>query len=166
MEKLKKKEKPLVNKKYPLQKFPGKGGWTFVVIPEVLQDKKAPFGWVKVKGHIDDFEIKNYRLMPMGNGKLFLPVKAEIRKKINKQGGDWVNVILFADDSALAIPEELLLCLKDEPLAYKTFLGYTEGEQKAFIDWISSAKKEETKVDRIVKTINKLLKKLKFSDME
>jgi hypothetical protein len=32
-------EKPLVNKKYKLQKFPGKGGWTYAMIPEIPQDK-------------------------------------------------------------------------------------------------------------------------------
>ncbi|MFT5385881.1 MAG: hypothetical protein ACI81W_003292, partial [Saprospiraceae bacterium] len=63
-----KKEKPLVNKKYLLQRFPGKGGWTFAEIPEILQNKKAPFGWVCVKGFIDDYELKQYKLMPMGNG--------------------------------------------------------------------------------------------------
>lgn len=98
---MKKKEKPLVNKRYLLEKYPGKGGWTYVSIPEVLRDKSTPFGWVKVKGFIDTFEIKNYRLMPMGNGKLFLPVKAEIRKKINKHAGDWVKIILYADSSSL-----------------------------------------------------------------
>ena len=46
-------EKPLVNKEYILEKFPGKGGWTFASIPEVLQNKNTPFGWVKVKGTID-----------------------------------------------------------------------------------------------------------------
>ena len=61
-------EKPLVNQDYLLQKFPGKGGWTYAEIPEVLQDKHAPFGWVKVKGSIDGYQFKNYRLMPMGNG--------------------------------------------------------------------------------------------------
>ncbi len=101
-------EKPLVNKKYLLEKYPGKGGWTYAAIPEVLQDKHAPFGWVKVKGQIDNFVIKNYKLIPMGTGKLFLPVKSEIRKKINKQAGDWVHVILYADNDPLEIPDELL----------------------------------------------------------
>ncbi len=76
-----KDQKPLVDKEYLLQKYPGKGGWTYAAIPEVLQDKHAWFGWVRVKGFIDHHELKNYRLMPMGNGSLFLPVKAEIRKK-------------------------------------------------------------------------------------
>lgn len=81
-------EKPLLNKEYLLQKFPGKGGWTYAVIPEVLQNKNNPFGWVKVKGSIDDYELKHYKLMPMGNDKLFLPVKAGIRKIIKKQAGE------------------------------------------------------------------------------
>jgi len=158
------KEKPLVNKKYLLEKFQGKGGWTYAAIPEVLQNKNAPFGWVKVKGCIDEVEIKNYKLMPMGNGKLFLPVKAEIRKKIGKKEGDWVHVILFADHDATSIPDELLLCLKDDPTAHETFLSYTDGQQKEFIDWIYSAKTEETKVERMAETLRKLANKKTFRD--
>ena len=54
-------EKPLVDKEYLLEKFPCKGGWTFTIIPEILPDKHSPFGWVKVKGSIDGYKIKNYR---------------------------------------------------------------------------------------------------------
>ncbi|MDO8994492.1 MAG: DUF1905 domain-containing protein, partial [Daejeonella sp.] len=114
-------EKPLVNRKYLLEKYPGKGGWTYAAIPEVLQEKTFPFGWVKVRGWIDDFEIKNYKLMPMGNGKLFLPVKAEIRKKIAKKEGDWVIITLYADTNPIEIPEEFLDCLKTDPVAFEIF---------------------------------------------
>jgi len=159
-------ETPLVNKKYLLEKYPGKGGWTYAAIPEVLQDRNAPFGWVKVRGSIDYHEFKNYRLMPMGNGKLFLPVKAEIRKKIGKKEGDWVNVILYADNTPTEIPDELLLCLLEDPTAHRTFLSYSDGEQKAYVDWIYSAKTDETKVERIAKTLNRLTKGRKFYDKE
>lgn len=159
-------EKPLVNKKYLLEKFQGKGGWTYAQIPEILQNKNSPFGWVKVRGTIDDFEIKNYHLMPMGNGKLFLPVKAGIRKKIGKKEGDHVHVVLYADNLPVEIPEELKLCLSDEPHAYETFLTYSDGEQKAFIEWIYSAKTDETKVERISKTLDKLARGQKLKDRE
>ncbi|WP_423129795.1 YdeI/OmpD-associated family protein [Gaoshiqia sp. Z1-71] len=149
-------EKPLVNNKYILEKFPGKGGWTYAAIPEIRPDKKAPFGWIKVKGQIDGFAIKSYHLMPMGNGQLFLPVKAEIRKKIGKKEGDRVHVVLYRDTTPVEIPEELLTCLRDEPEAYEAFLSCTDGEKKAVVDWIYSAKQEGTKVERIAKTINKL----------
>lgn len=159
-----KTEQPLVNQKYQLSKFKGKGGWTYAPIPEIAQDKHAHFGWVRVKGTIDDFEIKNYHLMPMGNGSLFLPVKAEIRKKIGKKEGDWIHVILFADTSPVEIPEELLLCLKEDKEAYDTFLSYSQGNQKEFIDWIYSAKTIETRVDRIAKSLNLLVQKKKLRD--
>jgi len=152
-------KEPLTNKTCLLQKIKGKGGWTYAELPEIKPDKSAPFGWVRVRGSIDDYEIKNYKLMPMGNGKLFLPVKAEIRKKIKKEAGDYVSVILYLDNEPVELPEELKLCLQNEPNAYETFCSYTDGEQKAFIDWIYTAKKEDTKVDRIVKMLKKLEKK-------
>lgn len=157
-------EKPLVDKEYLLEKYPGKGGWTYASIPEVLQAKKAPFGWVKVKGTIDSYEFSNYRLMPMGNGNLFLPVKADVRKKICKEVGDHVKITLFADNNPPEIPEELHLCLLDDPQSYENFSTYSDGEKKAFIDWIYSAKTDETKVQRITKTLVKLAKRQKFAD--
>ena len=94
-------EVPLVDKDYLLERTPGNGGWTYAPIPEVPQDKKAPFGWVKVKGSIDGVEIKKHHLMPMGNGELGLSVKAEIRKKIKKQAGDYVHVVLYLDEEPI-----------------------------------------------------------------
>jgi hypothetical protein len=153
--------KPLVNKKYRLEKFDGKGGWTFARIPEILQNKNSHFGWVKVRGTIDGFEIRKYHLMPMGNGMLFLPVKAEIRKRIKKDVGDLVHVILYPDNEPLEVPEEMLLCLRDEPKALKFFNSLSESERKFYIEWVYSAKREETKVDRMAKTIDRLSKHLK-----
>jgi len=155
---------PLVDQEFLLEKFPGKGGWTYARIPQVMQNPDNPFGWVKVKGWVDSYELKNYKLMPWGEGKLFLPVKSEIRKKIGKQAGDYVRVILFADDTPLEIPEEFMDCLKDNPTALKYFLTFSEGEQKAFIDWIFSAKTDETKVDRIARSLERIEKGKKFAD--
>jgi hypothetical protein len=154
------KQKPFVSKYYKLQKFPGKGGWTYVAVPEVRRNKqKTPFGWIRVKGSIDNYAFKNYHMMPMKNGGLFLPVKAEIRRKIGKKEGDVVKVILFEDSSPLEIPSEFLLCLKDEPRANELFLKLSEGHKKEFINWIYEAKKEETRALRIGRTIDMILKR-------
>ena len=154
--------KPLVNKKYRLEKFDGKGGWIFVRIPEISKDKKTHFGLLKVRGTIDGYEIRKYHLMPMGNGRLMLPVKAEIRKKIKKDVGDLVHIILYPDNEPLEVPEEMLICLKDEPEALKFFNLLSESERKFYIVWIYSAKREETKIDRLAKTVNRLSKHLKL----
>lgn len=148
----------MVDKKYLLEKFPGKGGWTYTAIPEILQDKNAPFGWVKVKGSIDGFEIKKYHLMPLGNGTLMLAVKAEIRKKIKKQAGDYVHIILYPDNEPLEVPAELLLCLQHDPDALEVFHSLSENEQQNYIKWIYSAKTDQSKVDRITKILIRLSK--------
>ena len=158
-------EIPLVNEDYLLLKFPGKGGWTYAEIPEILQSKNNPFGWVTVKGSIDNYPLKQYKLMPMGNGKLFLPVKAAIRKIIGKQSGDYVHIILYADSSSLEIPEEIVACFKNEPKnLIDTFLAFKQSEQKAYLDWIYEAKTEDTKANRIASMMTRLQKGLKLFD--
>lgn len=87
---------------------------------------------MKVKGTIDSYAFNQYKLMPMGNGRLFLPVKAEIRKKINKKEGDLVHVILYSDESPIVVPDEIIECFRNEPKEiFETFLSYTEGNQKS-----------------------------------
>lgn len=155
-------EKPLVHKKCLLEKFPGKGGWTFTKVPGIPKNGNRKFGYRKVRGFIDNYEFRKLHLMPTKEGELFLPVKAEIRKQIHKKDGDWVTVILYPDDEPMELPEELLMCLQDEPLAYAFFMKLSESEQKYYIQWIYSAKKEETKIERIAKTINRLNRGLKL----
>jgi Domain of unknown function (DUF1905)/Bacteriocin-protection, YdeI or OmpD-Associated len=149
----------LVSKQYQLQKFPGKGGWTYAAIPEINQDKKNPFGWVRVKGMIDNIPISKYHLMPMGNGQLFLPVKAAIRRQLRKKAGDWISVQLYIDNDPVDIPPELLECLQDEPLALKKFLALADSDKAAAIKHIYSVKKEETRAARIAALTGSLLKK-------
>ena len=160
--------KPLVDKEYLLEKFPCKGGWTFTIIPEILPDKHSPFGWVKVKGSIDGYKIKNYRLQPTikGDNRLFLAVKAEIRKAIKKEAGDYVHIILYLDNDPLKIPEELLLCLQEEQEASRFFNSLSESEQHNYVNWIYSAKTDQTKVNRIAKTLNRLVKNKKYYDKD
>ncbi len=148
---------PLVDQSYLLQKMPGKGGWTFAAIPEITQDKHAWFGWVKVKGTIDGYEISNYHLMPLGNGTLFLPVKAQIRKAIGKNEGDTVHIILYSQDLPPVSESDFYTCLNDEPMARENFNKLAQGEQKKIVDWIFSVKNDDLRVERIGQSIEKLL---------
>ena len=158
--------KPLVDKRFKLKRFPGKGGWTYAAIPEIVQDKSKPFGWVKVRGSVDGVIIQKTHLMPMGNGKLFLPVKAEIRKKIKKEEGEMVHIILYEDNLPLVIPEEILVCLHDEPSALQFFNSLSESEKNFYIKWVESAKRYETKVSRMTKMVDRLARGLKMYDVE
>ncbi len=147
---------PLVNQEYLLKKFPGKGGWTYAEIPEIPPDPHAHFGWVKVRGSIDGFEFNHYHLMPMGNGKLFLPVKASIRKVIKKQAGDSVHVIIYKEITEFVTPAEILECIRDAG-ALEAYAKWSDARKREKLDWIAQAVHDETRVNRIVTFIEHIL---------
>jgi HAMP domain-containing protein len=161
-----KHDKPLVDRDYVLDKFPGKGGWTFTLIPEIAPDPHSPFGWVRVRGTIDGVEIRDHHLMPGDHGskQLFLSVKADIRKKIGKQAGDTIHVVLWLDNDPLEVPEDLRLCLADDAAAAQFFNSLGESQRRAYIRRIDSSKTPETRIQRLAKTINALAEQRKFAD--
>lgn len=156
-------EIPLVDKDYLLIKMEGKGAWTFAEIPEIPMPKTS-FGMLRVRGKIDDHEFSKVHLMPIGNGHVGLAVKAEVRKKIKKQSGDIVRIILYEDEVPSEMPEELILCMKYEDGVLAKFESCSKSEKSAFVNWIYSAKTEQTKIDRIAKMIQMVQRGERFYD--
>jgi hypothetical protein len=139
-----------------LERFPGKGGWTYVRIPVGLLPSGKAFGMVKLNGSIDQFEFVGKHLMPMKKGTLFLPISKPIRTQIGKEEGDVVLLRLYREEIPSNTPQELIDCLKDDPGKLPLFYQLEEAEQKHWIEYIYSADSEETKADRIVKLLGEL----------
>jgi len=156
------KIKPLVNGTYVLQRFQAKGGWTYISIPEIIEQGKWKTKGIKIRGSIDGHDIRQLRLMRTGD-MVFLPVSAVIRKAIRKKEGDKVSVVLYEDEEALLIPQLIIDCLEDEPNAMKYFSELTEGYKREYVNWIMAARHAETKASRIATMVSKLLKKQTLS---
>ena len=162
-------ETPIINNNYLIQKRIAQSGFkmsdlTYALISDFPDIRPTDKGSFRVKGFIDTFELKQYNLLPTKDSGMILPLNATVCKKIYKKEGDYVNVILYADESPLEIPDEFLICLLDSPKANQFFKSLSSSNQKYYIDWVETSKKMETKVERITKTIERLENGLKFYD--
>lgn len=145
-----------------LEKFPGKGGWTFVRLPEIKTSSGRSLGWDKLRILFDDFEVPEMGLLSLGNGQRFLPVKAEIRKAIGKQAGDQMRLQLFALIKEIDIRSEFLLCLEDEPKAIIHFQNWKVPEREKYISWIEQGQNTEQQVERMAKAVDRIAEGLLF----
>ena len=134
------------------------GGGAFVEVPF---DVEAAFGSKKpkVRTMIEGVPYRGL-LVRMGGPNHMLIILKGIREQIGKTFGDEVRVTVEPDTEprVIEIPKDLMKELKKDKEA-KTFfdkLSYTH--QKEYVRWVEEAKKEETRQNRIVKTIEMLKK--------
>lgn len=160
----------MVNLSTIIEKFDKMGektGWTYVFIPFDVAEKINPKvkKSYRVKGKIDSIPIKQMALIPMGSGDFIIPLKADLRKKIKKQKGEKVKLVLELDASEFKISSDFLECLKDDKSAEKFFKALTPGHQKYYSKWIDEAKTIETKSKRIAQALEGFKMKMGFPEM-
>lgn len=135
------------------------GGGAFVEIPFDVEKEfgsKRP----KVKAMIEGVPYRGI-LTRMGTDCHILGIRKEIRQQIGKTLGDEVTITVEpdAEPRVIEVPAGLMKELKKDKETKALFdkLSYTH--QKEYVNWITEAKKEETRQKRILKTIEMLKKK-------
>lgn len=108
---------------------------------------------VKVKATFDGVEYRG-SIVRMG-GCYMLGLTKEIRNKIGKQFNDEVFVTLEKDEEerSIEIPDDFLKVLNRNDKATTTYQSLSYTAKKEYITWITSAKRQETRLDRIEKSI-------------
>ncbi|RPJ23949.1 MAG: DUF1905 domain-containing protein [Chloroflexi bacterium] len=134
------------------------GGGAFVEVPfdvEVVFGSKRP----RVKAWIEGIPYRGI-LTRMGTECHILGIRKEIRDQVGKTFGDDVTITIEGDTEprVVEIPADVLKALKKDKEARTLFdrLSYTH--QKEYMTWITEAKKEETRQNRIAKTLEMLKK--------
>ena len=68
--------------------------WSAITVPNSAQ-LFGSLRSVRVDATIDEVLVENLGLMPTGSGELMLSVSAALRKKLGKEVGDQVQVVLL-----------------------------------------------------------------------
>jgi bacteriocin resistance YdeI/OmpD-like protein/uncharacterized protein DUF1905 len=132
------------------------GGGAYVEVPfdveEVFGAKKP-----RVRATIEGVPYRGL-LTRMGTEHHILIILKGIREQIGKTFGDEIKITVEpdAEPRLIEVPKDLEKELKKEKEAKAFFdkLSYTH--RKEYVNWINEAKKEETRQNRIAKTIEML----------
>lgn len=134
------------------------GGGAFVEVPFNVEKEfgsKRP----KVKAMIEGVPYRGI-LTRMGTERHLLIVLKEIREQIGKTFGDEVTITVEPDTEprVIEVPAELKKAFKTEKEAKAFFEKLSYTHQREYVMWINEAKREETRQNRITKTIEMLKK--------
>ena len=91
----------------------------------------------------------------MGHGSHFMMVNKAMQKGANVGAGDTVHVVLERDTAprVLEVPKDLVEALAKDKEARVRFDKMSYSNKKEYVDWIESAKREETRARRIEKAL-------------
>lgn len=132
---------------------------------EVPLDVEKEFGSkrVKVKVKFDNIDYRG-SIVKMGLPCYIIGLTKEIRNKIGKTYGDIVSVELEKDEEEriIELPIEFKEKLNVNNKAYNFYESLSYSQKRKYFQWITSAKKEETKMKRLEEAIEKLENNIKL----
>jgi bifunctional DNA-binding transcriptional regulator/antitoxin component of YhaV-PrlF toxin-antitoxin module len=124
-------------------------------------DVKEVFGKVRVPicGTINGHPYRT-TIAHMG-GESFIGISKALREAAGVNIGDTIEVTVQFDtaERTVDVPDDLAVLLKRNPKAQDRFESSSYTHRKEFVQWITSAKRPETRKSRLERTIEMLLKK-------
>jgi hypothetical protein len=140
---------------------PAEHGHGFVFFPYDTQEEFGTRAQIRVKATFDGVPYAG-SLVKYALPQHMLPVVKTILAQIGKGPGDTVSVVLERDETerTVDVPPEFAKAMKKAAvLATFEELSYTH--RKEYCRWITGAKKEETRQNRIAKGVEMLRKGVK-----
>jgi len=139
----------------------GAGGGAYVLFPYDTEKEFATKGRVPVKATFNGVPYTG-SLIKYSKPQHMLGVLKAIREQIGKGPGDTIEVVIWRDGEVrtIEVPAQFEAVMKKEGLLpFFEKLSYTH--RKEYCRWITEAKKQETRLQRLTKAIEMLKKKVK-----
>ena len=122
---------------------------------EVPFDVRAVFGRARapVRGTVNGHPFQT--TVAVYGGRYFLGFRREIREAAGFDDGDRLSIVLELDDEprTVAVPPELDAALARDPDAKAVFDGLSYTHRREYVEWVSGAKREETRNTRLERAV-------------
>ena len=145
-----------------IKKVPDKDG-AYIEIPfDVLKEFGAKR--VKVKAIFEDVEYRG-SIVNMGVGCHIIGITKAIRNQIGKNIGDTISVQVEKDEEVreIELPEDFKEELNKSEKALNFYESLSYSAKRKYYQWITGAKKQETREKRIKEAISKLEENIKIN---
>lgn len=131
--------------------------WARVFIPFDVEKAFGSRARVSVRGTINGFPFRT-SIFPTGDGTHQMMVNKTMKQGAKAKTGERVNVTLDIDDAPreVEIPTDLTKALKSSATARKLFDALSPSCKKEYVEWICSAKRDETRRTRVEKAVTML----------
>jgi hypothetical protein len=127
-------------------------------VVEVPFDVRAVFGKARapVRGTVNGYPFRT--TVATYGGRYFLGFRREIREAGGFDDGDRLSIVLELDDSprTVEVPAELATALAADPDAKAAFDGLSYTHRREYVEWVSGAKRAETRSSRIGRAVGML----------
>lgn len=130
----------------------------YIEFPYDVYHEFGKKGQVKVKAFFDGYEYRG-SLVKMGTPCHIIGLNKKVREAINKQPGNSVHVVIIEDteERTVNIPDDLNSVLMGNAEVNAVFSKLSFSHKREYVEWIISAKKQETRTARIVKFAEMIL---------
>ncbi len=134
----------------------------YIEFPYDAEKEFGRKGQIKVKAYFDGFEYRG-SLVRMGHPCHIIGLNKKVRDAIKKGPGDTVDVLIIEDteERVVEVPADFVAALNKNKAAKETFEKMSFTHRHEYVEWITSAKKTETRENRIGKAVEMILKEKK-----
>ena len=124
--------------------------WTFLTLPKEASAKLPARGMVSVEGTLKGFPFRA-TLEPDGQGGHWLKVDRKLREAAGAEAGDIVTLEIapVAEEPEPTVPADLRKAFAAAPKARALWSDITPIARRDWIQWITSARRPETRARRI-----------------
>jgi hypothetical protein len=130
------------------------GSWSEIQIPFSVEKEWGSRARVSVCGTINGFEFRS-SIFPDGKGGHTMMVNKAMMEGGKFAPGDSVMMEMQQDTKprTVTVPKDFKSALAVNAKARATFEAFSPSHRRAYVDWITQAKRAETRTARIAKAI-------------